>query len=850
MKKIILTIILILSINISAQTIVTDTFVLNNTLTWTKAGSPYIIRGNLNLSSSTLNIVDAKVVVEYGHINSFESSVINISKSDISGVYNPSYIFGFFNSKVSINNTKVNINKFIESYTSDIYIDGVTSFNNSYDKLISLHDNSNFSLINSRIENYKGLVLNIDNINHINIQNTEFVNNEKVIIFHRSKSASINKNDFENNKIAIESYMFDYDNSKIDLENNFFQINKPNIYRYVSESGVGEKNILAGPFTIRQFSASKNVTKAKICCSNIIFLPGLMGSRLYMDGLTQNQLWEPNRNTDVKKLFLSSDGKSVNKVYTNDVIGKTNIFGGLPGVDQNIYKDFLNYLNSLKTNKTINDYKAMPYDWRMSPDYILDNGIDFKDAKIDLIKTIQDLQKTSKTGTVTIITHSNGGIVAKQLILELKKKGLDNLIDKIVFVAMPEYGTSQAITALLYGHGQSIAGGLILKSSIAKDLGKNMATAYTLLPTEKYYTYKNTDKALIENTINNYSGLNNLLLGKAKTLHASLDNMTYPDHMGIYQILGTGINTVSGLYVNGDKKVLPRYDKNGDGVVEDLFSSRYGTTTYIDLRDTKYSHGNIMNSKDIISNIDNIINPKQILGLDYNKIIKNNNYSLLQISENIGKSIPDIDIILGMNNIYTDKYYTYVSEDFSNVTESLDKNNRFDISDNQINYLYDKEVDNIIINPKTDNFLDLNILKNIDGNISNVEFKDIPVFKDVLMVLKSNDYFKTLSLNLPLTGKVIDFVNTVSRLPEGEIIDKIITDIKASSMEGYLKDRYIRRIELYRKNKDSKYLTLLKKKVSDSVGSINKIAYSTALKARYSKLKEDYVYLSILLLRL
>ena len=648
MKKIIITIILILSIDVSAQTIVTDSFVFNKTLNWNEAGSPYIIRGNLNLSSSTLNIVDATIVFESGHINSFEGSVVNVSGSDISGPDNLSYIFGFFNSKVSVKNTKVNINKFMESYISDIYIDSLISFNTGNDKLISLHSNSNFSLINSNVSNYRGMVLNIDNINHINIQNTEFVNNEQAMVFHRSRSASINKNDFENNKVAIESYMFDYDNSKIDLENNFFQIDKPHIYSYVSESENGIKNILAGPFTIKQFSPYKNVTKAKICCSNVIFLPGLMGSRLYMDSLAQNQLWEPNRNTDVKKLFLDVSGKSINKVYTKEVISKTNILGGLPGVDQNIYKDFLNYLNSLKSNKVIVNYKAMPYDWRMSSDYILDEGIDFKDIKIDLIKTIQDLQKTSKTGNVTIVTHSNGGLVAKQLISELKKEDLDSIVDKVIFVAMPEYGTSQAITALLYGHNQSIAGGLILKSSVAKDLGKNMATAYTLLPTEKYYTYKNTDKALIENTINNYPGLNSLLFGKAKILHSNLDNVIYPDHMGVYQILGTGINTVSGLYVDNKNKIMPSYNKNGDGVVEDLSLSRYGTTTYIDLKDTKNSHGNIMNNKDVILTIDNIIHPIEILGVDYDKILKNNNYNLLQISENTGKSIPDIDIILGM----------------------------------------------------------------------------------------------------------------------------------------------------------------------------------------------------------
>jgi hypothetical protein len=316
--------------------------------------------------------------------------------------------------------------------------------------------------------------------------------------------------------------------------------------------------------------------------------------------------------------------------------------------------------------------------------------------------------------------------------------------------------------------------------------------------------------------------------------------------VGIYQILGTGISTVSGLYIDSGNKIMPSYNKNGDGIVEDMYSARYGTTTYVDLKDTKNNHSNIMNNKDVISSIDNIINPITVFGLDYNKILKNNNYNLLQISESSEGSVPDIDIILSMNNFYKDKYYSYKSKDFNNVTESLDKNNRFEIYDKQIQYIYDKEIDNLIIDSKTDNFLDLNILKNIDGNISNTELKNIPVFKDVPMMIEN---LEIPVLKLPITCRIVNLADAV-RLSKEEIIEKIILEIRSSSMEKYLKDRYIRRVELYRKNKDLKYLDSLKNKLSDSINSINKIAYSSALKARYSKLKEDYVYLNILLLRL
>ena len=64
--------------------------------------------------------------------------------------------------------------------------------------------------------------------------------------------------------------------------------------------------------------------------------------------------------------------------------------------------------------------------------------------------------------------------------------------------------------------------------------------------------------------------------------------------------------------MNKDNKIIPTYDKNGDGTVQDLFGFRYGTTTYVDLKDTSYKHVNIMNNKNVISDIDNIIKLKDI----------------------------------------------------------------------------------------------------------------------------------------------------------------------------------------------------------------------------------------------
>jgi hypothetical protein len=869
MKKIIITIIFTLSINVSARTIVTDTYFNNKTINWTTSGSPYIIQKNITLSSSTLNIDNAQIIFENASINLFNNSFVNIKDSDISG-FSPSSSFSSFNSKFSIKNTKINNNKFIESYGSNVDMDNIISLNSSNQNLFGLYGGSNFSLINSHIENYKGLVFKIQNANKVNIKNTEFVNNESVIELYYASSTFINKNDFEHNNIAIESYMYDYDNKYINMEDNYFEKDNPTIYQFKDDAGPNENNILAGPFSISIFSKNKNIKKLENCCSNIIFLPGVMGSRLYMSGLTENQLWEPNRNTDVKKLYLDEFGKSINNIFTKDIIVKTNLLGGLPFIDKDIYKDFVAYLDKLKKDKIVADYNVVPYDWRMSADYILSQGIKTKDNNIDLIKTIQDLQKTSRTGKVTIITHSNGGLVAKQLIIELQKQKLENIIDNVIFVAMPEYGTAQAITALMFGHQQALGGGLIMRSSIARELGKNMPTAYTFLPSEKYYTYKtNSDKLLNETVVRNYSRVNPLLQQKANALHEELDNIVYSSNINIYQILGTGINTMSDIKLDDKNmfKIIPIYNKNGDGVVEDIYESRFGTTTFVDLSKTVYKHVNIMNSDKVIEIINKIIKTTppgdNNHGLDYYKIIKNNNYKLLRINSSEAaypnsQYLPPLymDLSLGMtklndnpdNQLYIDKYHTNNLSNFDSIIESLNNNNRFALYDKGINYLYSDNLENMSINSKNNNTIDISILENVDGAISELEYKNIPIFKNSEMIFEIDDKSDALNINLPLTGQMINFQTKKSTTSSSEDINKIISNIKSSKMESYLKDRYIRRIEMYKKNKDEKYLITLKKRITDSVDSIGNLTHSPALKGRYSKLKEDYVYLNLLLL--
>ena len=93
---------------------------------------------------------------------------------------------------------------------------------------------------------------------------------------------------------------------------------------------------------------------------------------------------------------------------------------------------------------------------------------------------------------MTIIAHSNGGLLAKALLVklqEMKASGTNDLVDKIdnlILVAVPQIGTASAVPAIMHGYDQRIGWGWLLDEEHARELGRNMPSAYGLLPSQEY----------------------------------------------------------------------------------------------------------------------------------------------------------------------------------------------------------------------------------------------------------------------------------------------------------------------------------------------------------------------------
>ncbi len=329
------------------------------------------------------------------------------------------------------------------------------------------------------------------------------------------------------------------------------------------------------------------------CCSNVLFIPGLEASRLYdEDG---NQIWEPGILEDNSQLDLDESGTPIrDDIYTKDVIDNAYV-----PVLGNIYKSFIAKMNEMKSAGTINDWSAAPYDWRLSLDEILNNGNEDSAGDIYysgdngstsspyIITELRRLAESSQTGKVAIIAHSNGGLVAKALTDALGSDA-SKLIDKIIFVAVPQVGTPKAIGAILHGFDSGLPiswFGFYFSPEDARNLGENMPSVYNLLPSADYFsnvsdpavTFDNSDflapwrkkygnKISSENKLENFLddqsrpallaldslafpiSANKNLLNDAQNLHDSeLDDWTLPSGVALTEIAGWGEDTVKSI---------------------------------------------------------------------------------------------------------------------------------------------------------------------------------------------------------------------------------------------------------------------------------------------------------------
>jgi len=341
--------------------------------------------------------------------------------------------------------------------------------------------------------------------------------------------------------------------------------------------------------------------------SNILFLPGIEGSRLYegtgCGKAAEEKLWEPFESFwsalrgvgDEKARDLSLD-QSGASICADIYVKEGDVIDVVHG--SNIYASFISEMDGLKAGGTVNDWKPVAYDWRLSLDDLLANGAE-RDGKIYyeeatstpyIEQTLRFLAASSKSGKVTIVAHSNGGLLTKALLNKLGNETSVSLVDKVIMVGAPQSGAPEGIGATLVGYNAGIYayGFPILSNAAVRALVQNSPMAYHLLPSEDYLEstagdaahpvirfagsgYAKEDAAY-GTTIANRVALDDFLLAKeggrtkpkpsdtnsaeilnpalidyANNTHAVLDFWTPPAGIEVDQIAGWGADTVAGI---------------------------------------------------------------------------------------------------------------------------------------------------------------------------------------------------------------------------------------------------------------------------------------------------------------
>ena len=323
--------------------------------------------------------------------------------------------------------------------------------------------------------------------------------------------------------------------------------------------------------------------------SSVLFLPGIQASRLYagenieVSGFRNDieqgdRLWETVSNNEIAALAMTESGETVNQIYTKDVIEE--VTGSTLGA--NIYKSFLDLLQELKDDGVIVEYVPLAYDWRRSVFDVATKPVQYEDETKRLKDELLRLAENSHTEKVTIITHSNGGWVAKALLETYGDAELAGKVDKLVMIGTPQLGTPEGLLALLHGRVLNGIADFITSDSIIRDVIRNMPGTYTLLPSERYFS-EVAEQPLVtsddsnvtapiraygdisnpteleaflldtEDTFSNDPGINEpqslnpALFSSANSERFLLDNWQAPEGVEVYEVVGTGLPTLTGI---------------------------------------------------------------------------------------------------------------------------------------------------------------------------------------------------------------------------------------------------------------------------------------------------------------
>ncbi len=130
---------------------------------------------------------------------------------------------------------------------------------------------------------------------------------------------------------------------------------------------------------------------------------------------------------------------------------------------------------------------TFPYDWRRDIQQVAEQD-DPQMLNPSLRQTIDNILASTGAQKISIIAHSQGGLVVKRLLMDVPQ--YQSKIDKLVFVGVPNLGAPKAAKVLLYGDDMDVNfAGLGLDPLEVQKIAQNMPAVYQLLPGSEYFNH-------------------------------------------------------------------------------------------------------------------------------------------------------------------------------------------------------------------------------------------------------------------------------------------------------------------------------------------------------------------------
>lgn len=334
----------------------------------------------------------------------------------------------------------------------------------------------------------------------------------------------------------------------------------------------------------------------------IIFLPGIMGSRLFFPN--SSRYWDPDSNWRMLKWLTSTNGMNRVRMHGSqpaDIVQSPlgNEFNvarearGWGGVVWSFYGAFLQFLERIRPNPVY----AMGYDWRQD---MIALGADVRDR----VRAI--LQSTGSSKAV-LITHSMGGLVVRSAFRG--DPSFTDVIDKTIFICQPSAGAvllhRRLFTGLDARYDSGWAFRQVLGTSRSGFLGNisGLPGAMELLPSVHFplsgltpwnpqLPATNDPSGIYADANNSPPGLCPKNIGLSAAVIQDLDDRVI-DINGFHQFLGSPndpattdpaktwliygntMKTETMVQINGSV-VVPVYANTGDQVVPDISANCLG----------------------------------------------------------------------------------------------------------------------------------------------------------------------------------------------------------------------------------------------------------------------------------